>query len=72
LSAADIAEIVTHQNTGGFPRSAAKAATPGSFVSHADECVRLAGLTDDLIVRDQVIPNVFAVVGDPVWLRAHV
>src|SRR5262249_42204764 len=24
-------------------------------VSHADECVRLAGLTDDLIVRDQLL-----------------
>jgi len=23
--------------------------------SHADECVRLAGLTDDLIVRDQLL-----------------
>jgi hypothetical protein len=24
-------------------------------MSHADECVRLAGLTDDLIVRDQLL-----------------
>src|SRR5262249_23549014 len=24
-------------------------------MSHADECVRLAGLTDDLIVRDQLV-----------------
>jgi hypothetical protein len=24
-------------------------------LSHADECVRLAGLTDDLIVRDQLL-----------------
>jgi hypothetical protein len=24
-------------------------------MSHADECVRLSGLTDDLIVRDQLL-----------------
>ena len=24
-------------------------------MSHVDECVRLAGLTDDLIVRDQLL-----------------
>src|SRR6516162_4509089 len=24
-------------------------------MSHADECVRLAGLTDDLIIRDQLL-----------------
>ena len=24
-------------------------------MSHGDECVRLAGLTDDLIVRDQLV-----------------
>ena len=24
-------------------------------ISHVDECVRLAGLTDDLIVRDQLL-----------------
>jgi hypothetical protein len=24
-------------------------------MSHADECVRLAGMTDDTIVRDQIV-----------------
>ena len=28
---------------------------PQEMMSHADECVRLAGLTDDLIVRDQLL-----------------
>src|SRR6516225_2298732 len=28
---------------------------PRKCMSHADECVRLAGLTDDLIIRDQLL-----------------
>jgi hypothetical protein len=30
-------------------------ATDGERMDHAEECVRLAGLTDDLTVRDQLI-----------------
>jgi hypothetical protein len=37
------------------PERALTMASEKECMSHADECVRLAGLTDDLTVRDQLL-----------------